>query len=290
LLEVDIHKRFGAQKDSFDLKINFEVSPGQIIAVYGDSGEGKTTLLRAISGLEKPDTGRVSFDNQLWFDSSTKYSMSPQQRKLGFVFQENTLFPHLTVRQNVAFAVNDKKDLGRVDEMIQRVEIKDLEDRYPSELSGGQRQKVALARSLVQRPKLLLLDEPLSALDHTARTQLQDLILEIHKELQLTILLVSHDVPEIIKMADSVIRIHKGSIESINTPQELFGGNGPSDEFHMTGTILSFEQKEGSTFATVYLHSNVLQVRIPEDEKESFKVGDEISLSAANFDPKVRKI
>ncbi len=222
------------------MDVTLRLESGSITALTGPSGVGKTTLLRLIAGLVKPQSGRVTFGEEVWLDSEKKIFLTPQQRQVGLVFQDYALFPHLSVRQNVAFSLKKGEDQSHVDELLREVELTQLADRRPHQLSGGQQQRVALARALVLRPRLLLLDEPLSALDRAMRQRLQDYLLEIHQKHQLTILLVTHDLGEIFRLADRVVEMENGKIKRQGMPEEVFAEtHTPADGPAIYGEVIS---------------------------------------------------
>lgn len=173
-LNAHLVKRF----PHFTIDIGFTCEPGQLLAFVGPSGAGKTSIIRMLAGLETPDTGLISHGHHDWFDSETDINLPPQQRQLGYVFQEHTLFPHLNVEKNIAFAA---KEHWRVEELLNLFKISDLRNRKPGRISGGERQRVALAQALASDPKVLLLDEPFSALDILTRKQLRKELKELKK-------------------------------------------------------------------------------------------------------------
>lgn len=217
VLELDIEKNLVGCQGPYCLRARFVAIKGSLTVLGGASGAGKTTLLRIIAGLDKPSRGKVRVFGESWSDTEHGTWLRPQRRNVGFVFQNYALFPSMTVRRNLEFAVG-RRDDPRVNVFLEMVELVRLQDRYPFELSGGQQQRVALARALIRQPKLLLLDEPLSALDLLMRSKLQDRLLEIHAELGLTTLMVSHDPLEIRKMADRLILIDAGEITFDGVP------------------------------------------------------------------------
>lgn len=214
-----IHKSFGAHAALRG--VSLDVRPGEFVALLGPSGCGKTTLLRALSGLDRVDAGTISIDGT---DVSR---VSADKRDMGMVFQSYSLFPHLTAAQNVEFGLRMRKvDAARravrVREALDMVGLADRGGRYAHELSGGQQQRVALARALVTRPRVLLLDEPLSALDAKVRVKLREQIRRIQRDLGITTVFVTHDQEEALAVADRVAVMHDGVIEQIGTPEELY--------------------------------------------------------------------
>ncbi|MFS1163738.1 ABC transporter ATP-binding protein [Aeromonas salmonicida] len=226
-LEVSqLHKSYGETK-VFE-GIEFGIRKGELVTLLGPSGCGKSTLLRALAGLTPVDGGqvRVAGEDITW--------QVPQKRGIGMVFQSYALFPNMTVWDNVAFGLKMKPQPGRelaasVQEALSLVELDGFERRYPAELSGGQRQRVALARALVVRPRILLLDEPLSALDARIRRSLRLQIREIQQRLELTTIFVTHDQEEALTMSDRVFLMNKGSIVQSGTPEEIY--TRPASEF-----------------------------------------------------------
>jgi sulfate/thiosulfate transport system ATP-binding protein len=201
--------------------ISFKVETGELVAILGPSGSGKSTLLRMIAGLEVPDSGEIHLTGK----ESTMDS--PRDRNVGFVFQHYALFKHLTVRQNIAFGLEVRKIPKdeiqvRVSELVELVQLKGLEDRYPSQVSGGQRQRVAVARALAARPKVLLLDEPFGALDAKVREDLRKWILNLHEHTRVTTLFVTHDQHEALEIAHKIIVMKNGRIEQEGTPADIF--------------------------------------------------------------------
>jgi molybdate transport system ATP-binding protein len=201
------------------LDVALTLVPGELVAFSGPSGAGKTTLLRMLAGLSRPDSGFLKVEGQAWYNHSSRQWLPPQQRPLGFVFQDYALFPNMTVRQNLAFAAEGQPDARRiVDELLELLELTELAERRPAVLSGGQQQRVALARALARRPRLLLLDEPLSALDLPTRLRLQDALAAVHRQFKLTTVLISHDPAEIARLADRVVELDLGSVRRVGPP------------------------------------------------------------------------
>lgn len=220
-LGVHIEKSMLTSEGKKLLKIDLEIANNELLCLFGHSGAGKTTLLRILAGLFSPDSGFVSFNGEVWYDSAKKINLSPQQRNVGYMFQDYALFPNMTVRKNIEFA-QKIKDADEVDTMLSHFGLEALQKQYPAKLSGGQKQRVALARALAAKPNLLLLDEPLSALDYEMRLNLQDEILKAHKLLNSQTLLVSHDKEEVLKLADTVVVLRNGAIINQGKPIDFF--------------------------------------------------------------------
>jgi molybdate transport system ATP-binding protein len=218
---LDIDIAFGLRSFALDVELTVE---RDTVALVGPSGAGKTTVLRAVAGLRTPDSGRIALGGRAWFDARAGVDLPPEARSVGLVFQEYALFPHMTVRANVAFG-----GTARVDELLERFHVAHLAGEKPTHLSGGERQRVALARALARDPSVLLLDEPLSALDaHTrgvVRGELQDLL----TELTLPTLLVTHDFRDAAALADRIGVIVDGTLRQLGSAEELV--NHPADAF-----------------------------------------------------------
>lgn len=213
------------QSGPMPLNAEFSCLPGELLALVGPSGSGKTTLLRAIAGLYHPQKGRVECAGQTWFDSRGKRSLSPQQRRVGMVFQDYALFPHLTALANIALALRHlppARRLREAEQWLETVRLKGLENRYPNELSGGQRQRVALARALAREPQVLLLDEPFSAVDQVTRRRLQRELARLRQQISIPIVLVTHDLEEAAALADQVCVLHNGRSLQQASPEILF--------------------------------------------------------------------
>jgi sulfate transport system ATP-binding protein len=225
-MKIDINnvsKRFGAF--SALAGVDLEIKSGELVALLGPSGSGKTTLLRIIAGLEWPDEGRV------YFDGEDALAHSVGERHVGFVFQHYALFRHMSVLENVAFGLRvrprrqrlPEPDIrARVKKLLDLVQLGWLADRYPNQLSGGQRQRVALARALAIEPRVLLLDEPFGALDAKVRKELRRWLRQLHDEIHVTSVFVTHDQEEALEVADRVVVMDKGRIEQIGTPTEVY--------------------------------------------------------------------
>src|SRR3954449_12006503 len=233
-------KKFGSFKalDGVDLKVN----DGELLALLGPSGSGKTTLLRIIAGLDWPDSGEVSFNGE------DALAQGARERHVGFVFQHYALFRHMTVFENVAFGLRVqpraiRKDeatiRARVKELLDLVQLDWLADRYPSQLSGGQRQRIALARALAIEPRILLLDEPFGALDAKVRKELRRWLRQLHEEIHVTSVFVTHDQEEALELADRVVVLAKGRVQQIGTPEEVYEQPQSAFVHHFIGESLS---------------------------------------------------
>lgn len=205
MLDVHIVKQLG----HVGIDISFSCEEGRLLALTGPSGCGKTTIIRTLAGLERPDSGHISFKQRDWYNSTKQIFLQARKRKVGYVFQEHTLFPHLTVRNNIGFACRDEQ---RVTELLELLRIRHLEDSSPQQISGGERQRAALAQALASDPEVLLLDEPFSALDSITRNRLRGELGNLKNRLQIPIILVTHDLDEARQLADHHICLEQGSV------------------------------------------------------------------------------
>ncbi len=284
MIKIDIKKRLA--KDLL-LKVNRVIQKGDFLALFGESGAGKTTLLRILSGLERPDEGKIVVEGEVWFDSQTGFNMPVQKRKIGFVFQDYTLFPNMSVYENLLFAKNDRQ---KADFLLKLIELDKLKDRYPHQLSGGQKQRVALIRALMREPKILFLDEPLSALDVKMRSKLQDELAQIHKRLGVTTILVSHEISEIFKLCNKVFVLEKGEIKKEASPFEIFVEAKVASSFKFDATILDLKEEDFLCVLTLSFGSNIIKSVIPKEEAKELKIGDKVLVSSKAFNPIIQKI
>ncbi|SHH66561.1 molybdate transport system ATP-binding protein [Sporobacter termitidis DSM 10068] len=219
-LNVDIEKRF----PGFSLKIKLDCAPG-VTGILGASGSGKSMLLNCIAGLVKPDAGTIVLDGRMFFDASKRIHITPQHRKAGILFQNYALFPHMTIRDNIAFALDGltpgEKD-EKVGALLKRFNIADFAGRYPAQISGGQQQRVALARALAVEPDILLLDEPFSALDQHLKTRMMKDMAELLKDFKGCALFVTHNMEEAYRLCARLVIINSGRVEASGPRQEIF--------------------------------------------------------------------
>jgi molybdate transport system ATP-binding protein len=222
-LSVDIQRRMVSPQRSFDLRVRFETSARRTV-IFGPSGAGKSLTLRAIAGLLKPDQGRIRLGDAVLFDSRLGIAQPARRRHLGYVFQDYALFPHLSVRQNVAFGLrqgwlNPSREArdDRVERSLKALELSELAGQYPDELSGGQRQRVALARALINSPRALLLDEPFSALDGDLRARMRDELDALLARLEIPVLMITHDREDLARFGEVVVHLAGGSLVAGST-------------------------------------------------------------------------
>lgn len=290
MISIDIHKELEGSDGKLALKVQSDITTGSFVTLYGPSGSGKTSTLRMMAGLMKPDAGNISVNSKTWFNSGKRIDLPPQRRNIGYVFQDYALFPHLSVRENLEFALKNKKDKSVVDELIELTELGDLQRRKPNTLSGGQQQRVALARSLVQKPGVLLLDEPLAALDYKIRLKMQDYLLKLHREFKLTTILVSHDIGEISKLSDLVLVLENGQISNTGKPAEVFVGQQISGKFKFVGEVLQIEAQDVIYVVSVLIQNQVIKVIAQENEVQGIGVGSKVLIASKAFNPVIQKI
>jgi molybdate transport system ATP-binding protein len=223
LLDAEIAKTF---KSGVQVRASLRLPPGPSVTVlFGVSGAGKTTLLRCIAGLEQLTAGKIVFSGDVWADASKRRHMPAQKRPIGYLFQDYALFPHLNVRDNIGFGIHHlapRLRSERIRATAATLQIEDLLDRQPDELSGGQQQRVALARALVREPGLLLLDEPLSALDGVAREHVRSELARLLRRLQMPAIIVTHDWVDALSLGDRLHVMSRGLVLEEGTPQEVF--------------------------------------------------------------------
>lgn len=244
MLRVNIRKRLG----TFLLNVRFEVGE-EMVVLFGPSGEGKTTTLDCIAGFARPDDGKIEVNDKVVFDSANGIDMPLNKRNVGYVFQEYTLFPHLTVWGNVAYGLKPSErktspeETGEIQRMLRLLRLEGLENHYPSRLSGGQKQRVAIARTLINRPQILLMDEPFSALDSAVREKLRQDLVRIHHQYNVTILYVTHDMKEAFILGDKIAILNRGEIEQIGERKEVFFGPRTRNVARFVGTKNIFDGK-----------------------------------------------
>jgi molybdate transport system ATP-binding protein len=260
------HRRF-AERGGVHLSVSLALPKGGFLALYGASGAGKTSLLRMLAGLLTPDAGRIVVNGETWYDKALGIDLPPQRRSVGFVFQDYALFPNMTVRQNLAFALPRDADDRILVDLIELTDLRRWADRRPETLSGGQQQRVALARALVRQPDLLLLDEPLSALDPGMRFRLQDYLLDLQQRLGFTAVIVSHDVAEIMKLADRVAVLEAGKLTKLTGKAEFIADwlERDGQEVRLDAQVIGVRPEQTGQEITLLLGGVALRFRLPTD-------------------------
>lgn len=282
MITIDIHKELLGSAGKMDLSINLSIESQSFVALSGQSGSGKTTLLRILAGLEKAQ-GSIVVDDEVWLNS--KYSRVPQKRGIGFVFQDYALFPNMSVLENLLFVQDDKK-LAMT--LLEMTEMSELSHRMPPSLSGGQKQRVSLCRSLMNRPKLLLMDEPLSALDSSMRTKLQHEILTLHKEFKTTTIMVSHDPSEMYRLSNRVIVLSQGKVVQDGDAKRVLLKTQGSQKFLFEGELLDIVKVDVIYIAIVSIGQQIVEVVLDESEAKELHVGEVVSVSTKAFSPIIK--
>jgi molybdate transport system ATP-binding protein len=289
IIQINIRKMLLSAHGPLQLEICADIAPGELVSVFGISGAGKTSLLRMLSGLMVPDWGFIKVAGEVWFDSSTHINLPPQKRNIGFMFQDYALFPNMTVGENISFAQKIKNKVF-VKDLLSLFELEEFEHRRPDKLSGGQKQRVALARALAVKPSLLLLDEPLSALDASMRLRLQDEILKAHRISGATTLLVSHDLTEVFKLASLVWVIENGKIVRSGPAHHVFADNNSTGKFRFAAEVLAIEKEDILYILTLLIGNTITRVVTTPQEAEILCIGDKVTVSTKAFNPIISKI
>jgi len=268
MIELDIKKTL----DQFELEVKTTIKEGEFVALSGESGSGKTTLLRILAGLEKSQSF-INVEGVLWQDE--KSFLSPQKREIGYVFQDYALFENMSVLENLLYVQKDKK-LAKY--LLDITSLYELKDRSSKRLSGGQKQRVSLCRALMKRPKLLLMDEALSALDMQMRVKLQDEISKLHKEFKTTTIMVSHDKSEIYRLSDRVLVLKDGKlIEDGKVEQTLVSS--------FKAKVLDIKRVEDNMVVIISMGEQISKITISLKDAKNIQVGEEVTLDIKNLTP-----
>ncbi len=284
MIYINVRKKLSGVIENMELEFKLNIKKGEFLAIIGESGSGKTTLLRIIAGLEKSE-GEIIVDKEIW--QNEKIFLPPQKREIGFVFQDFALFPNMNVLENLLYVKNDK-DLAN--HLLKISGIENLKNRYPNTLSGGQKQRVALARALMRKPKILLLDEPFSALDEKRREDLQDRLYFFHKEFDLTTIMVSHSSSEVYKLADNLVELNYGKIKRYGNAKKLLINSKTSEKFTIRGKLIDIIKADIINIAVVSVGNNIIECVISQNEAKNLKIGDNVILSTKAFHPNIRVI
>ncbi len=285
MLEIYIKHPMNSANGKVELNLKAEFKTQELSAIFGESGAGKTTLLKIVAGLITPKFGFIKMNEKIWLDTQKGINLAPQKRKIGFVFQDYALFPNMSVRENIAYAAVSKQ---KVEELLELVNLKNLAKAYPKELSGGQAQRVALARALAREPELLLLDEPLSALDFKMRTFLQEELSKILTHFKATTLLVSHDLAEIYRLSHRILELKGGKIVK-DANKEEFSNSNISAKLRLNAVLLDIKNSDIMVILTLLLNNELIKITLSEREflksYKNLKTGDTLQLSIKAFNP-----
>ncbi|ECO5769521.1 sulfate/molybdate ABC transporter ATP-binding protein [Campylobacter coli] len=286
MIKIDIKLPINTAKGKKQLELNTCLKANEITAIFGESGAGKTTLLKIIAGLIKPEFGRIEVGDELWFDTQKNVNLAIQKRKIGFVFQDYALFPNMSAKENISYAATSKQ---KAEELLSLMNLENLAKIYPKNLSGGQAQRVALARALAREPQILLLDEPLSALDFKMRSFLQDELVKILQHFKITTLLVSHDLAEIYKLSHRILELSDGKIIKDARTNEFFTSSNLSAKLRLSATLLEMKKSDILVIFTLLLNQDIVKITLSEEEflksYKDVKIGDTLLLSIKAFNP-----
>lgn len=287
MINIKINKMLHGSNGDMPLDINLLIKEGEFIALTGLSGSGKTTLLRIIAGLEEINEGNIIVNNQTWIDTANKNSFTPiQKRNIGYLFQDYALFPNMSVIKNLLFV---KENRAFALKLLDMVGLKELENRMPNTLSGGQKQRIALCRALMNQPKILLLDEPLSALDLSMRKKLQEDIKKFHNEFNMTTIMVSHDPSEIYKLSSRVIVLDHGKILKDGKAKDVLLKTSGSQKFSFQGELLEIYQADILNIAIVSIGEQLVKVVLDSHQANELQTGDMVTISTKAFGPTISK-
>lgn len=283
MIEISIEKELLGSLGKMDLCVDLRIDRQSFVALSGQSGSGKTTLLRIIAGLEKAK-GRICVDGEVWLDQNVY--RAPQKRGIGFVFQDYALFPNMSVLENLLFV---KKDKALAQQLLDMTELSELAHRKPATLSGGQKQRVSVCRAMMNRPKLLLMDEPLSALDPSMRTKLQHEILSLHKAFETTTIMVSHDPSEMYKLSSRVVVLSQGKIVQDGDAKSVLLRTQGSQKFSFEGELLDIVKVDVIYVAIVAIGQQIVEVVLDEGEAQNLRAGDIVNIGTKAFAPILHK-
>lgn len=283
MIKIKVKKQLHGSNGLMNLDVDFHIQKGEFLALSGQSGSGKTTLLRVLAGLEEA-SGEIIVDGEVWLDANT--CLAVQKRQIGFVFQDYALFENMSVLENLLFV---KKDKDLANHLLKITNLQELANRLPNSLSGGQKQRVSLCRAMMNRPKLLLMDEPLSALDPQMRTKLQNEILSLHKEFNTTTIMVSHDPSEIYRLSNRVIVLQDGLINSDANAKETLIKTQGSQKFSFEGELLDILYVDVICIAIISIGQQLVEVVISQDEAKNYKIGEKLRVGTKAFAPILSK-
>lgn len=274
-----IHFNFSFAYHDAAFKMSGHIHAKELIGLSGPSGAGKSTFLRLLAGLEKAQEGHLVVDDTIWFDTQQRIWLSPRMRPIGMVFQDGGLFPHMTVKEQILYADN-RGDIKWINELIKTTGLAKLVNRYTYELSGGQKQRVALARALARKPKLLLLDEPLSALDQSSKEQLQYLLQCVHEKYLTYTILVSHNIAELLCLTHRVFKCKKGRITQCGIPYQMLL---PNTSQFLSAQVLAKRYINHQWTLTLLVGQTIFNINVPAKKIKTLQERQIIRLCPKTF-------
>jgi len=281
MVRINISKTLQGSTGTMELDVDIDIKTHAFVALAGPSGSGKTTLLRILAGLEEGE-GVIDVSGDVWQNKRTV--LAPQKRGIGFVFQDYALFANMSVEENLLYVAKDR-ELAR--HLLEMTGLYELKERLPASLSGGQKQRVSLCRAMMKRPRLLLMDEPLSALDPEMRTKLQHDILTLHREFETTTIMVSHDPSEIYRLAERVIVLEHGKVVQDGSPKEVLLKTKGSQKFSLRGELLDIIKADVIYIAVVAIGQQIVEIVLDETEASTFTIGQSVQVNTKAFAPTI---
>lgn len=282
MIEFDFCKTLNGIEGRFTLRAKGGIGERGRVAIFGKSGVGKSTILKVIAGIERVESGYLKVNGEIWDD--TQRFCPIQKREVGFVFQNHSLFPNLSVLQNISYGKNASEK--SIHHLLELMELCALKDVKITQLSGGQAQRVAIARALANEPKILLLDEPFSALDHAIKSKLLAEVLSLQEELGFALILVSHDIAEVYALAQEVWRLEEGEFISTLSPKETFEKN----EIKLIAKILQIQHNELFCEISVLIGGEVMRFVVHPSEVLGMELGESVEVVLKSFSPMIKKI
>lgn len=283
MIKVCLQKKLNGSKGDFILDLHTEFQSKKIYGIFGKSGSGKSTFFKMLAGISTPDSGSIIHNNQILYDKNKKINISPWKRKIGFVFQNYALFPHLNVYKNLVFGL-DKTMKNQVDAIISMLNLQNLCDKKPKNLSGGQSQKVALGRAILSNPDILLLDEPFSGLDKMTKMTLQMELKKILENFNFTTFLISHDITEVFLLTQEVLILENGKFTKRGKPSDIF----LKKEKEIFGKILSIKEENEGLKAQIIIQDMIFSCIL--EKGCNLENNDFVAIQNHFFIDKIRKI
>ena len=277
MIKINIKKELYGSNGKMNLVVNTNFNEKDFILITGPSGSGKTTLLRILAGLEK-SSGTIEVGNRIWQDEKTM--LLPQNRSIGFVFQDYALFPNMTVLENLLYV---RKDIHFARYLLKITKLEKFVNRLPNSLSGGQKQRLCLCRAMMNQPKVLLLDEPLSALDSSMREYLQEKIKIFHKELKTTTFMVSHEPSEIYKLSNNVIVLKAGRVINEGSAKEIFLKTSENELTSLKGVVIDIKKNNTINTAIISIGNQLVEVQISNNQTKNIEIGQNITLKTTSL-------